>query len=58
MGFLYELSITDNSLRTSDIELSEPLTPQANGTDRSDLWTADITLSSLTYQQRQPPDSR
>ena len=60
IGFLYELSITDQSLRTSDIELSPPLVNPPNRTDSSDLWTADVTLSYLEYAQRQsqPLESR
>jgi hypothetical protein len=58
VAFLYELSITDNSLRTTDIELTPPLTTPVNRPDPGDLWLADITLSCLTYQQRPPAESR
>ena len=58
VGFLYALSIADNTLTTSDIELSLPLAIPVNRTDAVDLWTADITLSCVSYQQRQPSESR
>jgi hypothetical protein len=52
VSFLYELSSTDNALRTSDIELSPPLASPPAGAEAGDRWTADITLSYLAYAQR------
>jgi len=52
VSFLYELSSTDNALRTSDIELSLPLASAPAGAEAGDRWTADITLSYLAYAQR------
>lgn len=52
VGFLYELSVTDNSLRTGDIELSPPLAAPPAGTSPAEVWTADVTLDYLAYQQQ------
>jgi hypothetical protein len=50
VGFLCELSATDNTLRTSDIELSPPLAAPSSRAEPAEVWTADITLSYLTVE--------
>ena len=47
--FLHELSATDSSLRSTEIELSPALTAAPNRSTPGEAWTADLTISHLAY---------